>query len=114
MGTQMRSGKFLILFAASLFVTGVLAVCLSPVIIAGGLRLWATRVARQGGLEIELGRIDAPFLGPVVIHNLHVTSDPAAPFRVDAATSRLEMDLNLPAVLGATDNRALRSLRTEG
>lgn len=110
----MRFGKFLILFAAALFIGGVLTVCLSPLIVAGGLRLWAARVARQGNLQIELGRIEAPFLSPVIIHNLHITSDPAAPFRVDAATSRLEVDLNLPAVFRASDNRLLRALRTEG
>jgi hypothetical protein len=110
----MRFGKFLILFAAALLIAGVLAVYLSPLIVAGGLRLWAGRVARQGGLQIELGRIEAPFLGPVVIHNLHITSGPAAPFRVDAATAHLEMDLNLRAVFRASDNRLLRALRTEG
>jgi hypothetical protein len=46
------------------------------------LRLWAARIARQGGLQIELGRIEAPFLSPVIIHNLHITSDPAAPFSI--------------------------------
>jgi hypothetical protein len=110
----MRSGKFLILFAAALFVAGVLTVCLSPLMVAGGVRLWAARIARQGKLQIELGKIEAPFLSPVIIHNLHIISDPSAPFRVDVATSRLEMDLNLPAISRASDNRMLHALRTGG
>src|SRR3954468_15447312 len=109
----MRSGKFLIIFGASLFVAGVLAVCFSPLLVAGGLRLWAARVARHGGLRIELGRIEAPFLGPVVIQNAHITSDSAALFQVDATAPRLEADLNLAAMFGASDNRMLRTLRSE-
>jgi hypothetical protein len=110
----MRSGKFLIIFGGSLFVAGLLAVCFSPLLVAGGLRLWAARVARQGGLRIALGQIEAPFLGPVIVRSVHVTSDPAALFQIDAATPRLEADLNLAAMFGASDNRMLRALRSEG
>ncbi|HKP04166.1 MAG TPA: hypothetical protein VJU77_12505 [Chthoniobacterales bacterium] len=109
----MRSGKLLIIFGASLFVAGVLAVCFSPLLVAAGLRLWASRVARQGGLRIELGQIEAPFLGPVIIHDVHVTRDSTAVFQVNAATPRLEVDLNLAAMIGASDNRMLRALRSE-
>jgi hypothetical protein len=109
----MRSGKFLIIFGASLFVAGVLAVCFFPLLVAGGLRLWAGRVGRQGGLRIELGQIEAPFLGPVVFHNVQISSDSAALFQVNAATPRLEADLNLAAMFGASDNRMLRTLRSE-
>ncbi|MEY2528006.1 MAG: hypothetical protein QOJ05_96, partial [Verrucomicrobiota bacterium] len=110
----MRSGRFLIIFGGSLFVAGLLAVCFSPLLVAGGLRLWAARVARQGGLRIALGQIEAPFLGPVIVHSVHVTSDPAALFQIDAATPRLEADLNLAAMFGASDDRMLRALRSEG
>jgi len=109
----MRSGKFLIIVGATLFVAGVLAVCFSPLLVAGGLRLWAGRVGRQGGLRIELGQIEAPFLGPVVIHNVRITSDSAALFQVNAATARLEADLNLAAMFGTSDNRLLRALRSD-
>src|SRR5205085_1592552 len=74
---------------------------------------WAGRVGRQGGLRIELGQIEAPFLGPVVIHNVHISSDSAALFQVNAATPRLEADLNLAALFGASDSRMLRSLRSD-
>lgn len=110
----MRSGKFLVIFSASLFVAGVLTVCLSPLLVAGGLRLWAARAARQGHLQIALGRIEAPFLGPVIVHDLHVTSDSSALFRVDAVAPRLEIDLNLAAALGLSDGRSLRALRADG
>ena len=88
----MRRKRFLIIFCASLFVAALLAILFAPLIVATGLRLWMTRVARQQGLRVETERIEAPFLRPVVIHKLRLTNGPNAPFRVDSAVSRLEMD----------------------
>jgi hypothetical protein len=105
----MRPRKILLLFCAVLLVASVLVVCLSPFIVAGGLRLWIARAARQGGLSIELGKIDAPLLRPVVIEKLRITSAPDAPFRVTIEAPRLELDLNLAAIFSRARGRLLRS-----
>jgi len=71
------------------------------------------RVSRQQGLQIEAERIEAPFLRPVIVHNLRLSNRTTAPFRINGAVTRLEMDLNLRALFtGST--RALRSVAAEG
>ena len=109
----MRFKKFLLLFCASLLVAGVLAVCLTPLVVAGGLRLWATRTARQEGLRIEFGEIEAPLLRPVIVHKLQIASHADASFRVTIEASRVELDLNFAAIFNRSRGRFLRSLTVE-
>ena len=109
----MRPKKFLILFFASLLVAGILVVCLAPLIVAGGLRLWVARTARQEGLSIELGKIEAPLWRPVIIQNLRIATQPDAPFRVTIEAPRVELALNLAALFGRAQGRLLHSLSAD-
>jgi hypothetical protein len=109
----MRFKKFLLLFCGSLLVVGVLAVCLAPLAVAGGLRFWIARTARQEGLRIEFGKIEAPLLRPVVVHKLQIASQADAPFRVMVEASRVELDLNFAAIFNQSRGRFLRSLTVE-
>jgi hypothetical protein len=109
----MRPKKFLILFCASLLVAGVLVVCLAPLIVAGGLRLWVARTARQEGLSIELGKIEAPLWRPVIIQNLRIATQPDAPFRVTIEAPRVELALNLAALFGRAQGRLLHALSAD-
>src|SRR6202011_4371971 len=76
-GMQLK--RSLILVPAASLIVGVLVVCLGPLIMANGLRLWAERVARREGFELQLDNIEAPLLRPMVVRNLRVESGPAAP-----------------------------------
>ena len=109
----MRFKKFLFVFCGLLLVTGVLAVCLTPLVVAGGLRLWATLAARQDGLRIEFEKIEAPLLRPVVVHKLQIASQTGAPFRVVVEASRVELDLNFAAIFDRSRGRLLRSITVE-
>src|ERR1700758_2433652 len=51
---------------------GLLAIALAPFSVSNGLRLWVWWKSRQEGLSVSADKIDAPFLQPVVIRNLHV------------------------------------------
>jgi len=108
----MRPKRFLILFCVALVAAGVLIIAFAPLLVAGGLRLWMARVARQQGLRIETERIEAPFLRPVIVHKLRVTNEADAPFRIDCAASRLEMDLNLAGIF-TRSSRPVRTLNAE-
>lgn len=110
----MRLKKFLLLFFGSVLLAGVLAVVLAPLLVAGGLRLWVARAARQEGLRIEFGKIETPLLRPVVLHSLQITSHPEAQFRVRVESSRVELALNLGAIFSRTRGQVLRSLTTDG
>ncbi|MEN3368081.1 MAG: hypothetical protein V7609_224 [Verrucomicrobiota bacterium] len=109
----MRFKRLLILSGGALIIAALLTVFLAPFAVASGLRLWVASVARQEKLQIELGQIEAPFLGPVVVHNLHITNDSTAPFRIDASTPRLEFALNLAAIFTTSRGRILRTLSAE-
>lgn len=109
----MRFKKILILSGGALIVAAVLTVLLAPFAVASGFRLWVAHVARQERLQIEVGQIEAPFLRPVVVHDLRVTSDSTAPFRIDAATPRLEFDLNLAGVFSSSRGRVLRTISAD-
>jgi hypothetical protein len=77
------------------------------------LRLWAARTARQEGLRIEFGKIEAPLLRPVVVHKLQIASHADAPFRVMVEASRVELELNFAAIFNRSHGRFLRSLTVE-
>lgn len=108
----MQRKRFLILILAALFVAAVLVVCLAPLIVANGVRIWAERVARREGLQLQLEKIEAPLLRPVVVRNLRVESGPAAPFLIKCVASRLELDLSLSGIFAGA-RRPLRALKIE-
>jgi hypothetical protein len=83
-----RTRLLLLLFA--LLLLALLDALFSPFLVAQGVRRWLQWAARQEGLVAEVGKIDAPFLGPVKISELH--------FRSPEGSSR-EIDLHLWDVL---------------
>jgi hypothetical protein len=109
----MRMGRLVLISAATLLVVALLLVCFAPLIVAGGLRIWAQHLAQREGLRLELGEIEAPFLRPVVVRNLRATSDPALPFQIECTAPQLELSLNLAALL-AGSKRPLRYLQVDG
>jgi hypothetical protein len=109
----MRLKRFLVLFGASLFIIAVLVVCLAPFVVPVGLRWWVSRLAGREGLQIEFGKIEAPFLHPMVIHDVRIASTPDAAFLTTGAAPRLEMDLNFWAIFDNSRGRLLRSFTAD-
>ena len=69
--------RFFILLLVLLLLAGLDAL-LAPFLVAQGVRRWLEWAARREGLVAEIGKIDAPFLGPVRISELHLRSDRTA------------------------------------
>src|SRR3954452_15585103 len=109
----MRGKRLLLIFAAALLIVILLAVCFAPLLVAGGLRVWAQRAARREGLRLELGEIEAPFLRPVIVTNLRLRSDPGLPFQIDCTAPRVELGLNLSGIFSGA-KRPLRDLQVDG
>jgi autotransporter translocation and assembly factor TamB len=109
----MRARRLLLISAAALLIAFLLAVCFAPLIVAGGLRVWAQRAAHREGLHLELGEIRAPFLRPVVIRNLRLRSEPGQPFQIDCTAPRVELGLNLSGIFSGS-KRPLRDLQVDG
>jgi hypothetical protein len=109
----MRARRSLLIFTAALLVAILLVVCFAPLIVAGGLRMWAQRAAHREGLRLELDAIEAPFLRPVIVRNLRLHSDPGLPFQIDCTAPRVELGLNLSGIFSGA-KRPLRDLQVDG
>ena len=109
----MRVKRSLVVTMAGLLMAAALVFAFAPFLVAGGLRAWAQRVARREGLLLEIGKIEAPLLRPVVIRDLRFRTDGAAPFQIDCALSRMEVELNLSAIFTKA-GRPVRALNVEG
>ena len=78
---------------------GVSVFWISPMGVARGVRAWLWWQARQQGLKIEIGKINAPFLRPVVLQRLHVTSAGNAPCQIELQAGQVIVDLQLARIL---------------
>jgi hypothetical protein len=103
-----------LLIGLSILLVAVLTIFLAPLSVSSGLRLWAWWHARQQGLQIELGKIDARFLRPAVIHNLRISDANGASFHSEIRADRVIVDLNMARILAGAPGRAIRSLSIEG
>src|SRR5262249_12125934 len=66
----------------------------APFLVAQGVRRWLEWAARQEGLVAEIGKIDAPFLGPVKISELRLRSDLKSSRQVDIHLLHILADLD--------------------
>jgi hypothetical protein len=88
---------------------GLAAILFAPLSIGSTLRLWIWWNARQQKLTVKIDKIDTPFLRPVVLHGLRITSLSDAAVRVDVRIDQATVALNLKAILLRTRERALRN-----
>lgn len=109
----MRLRKPLVVVATSLAAGTVLAVLLSPFIVANCLRLWAERTARREGLRLQIDKINAPLLRPVTVENLRIDGAAGRPFQINCTAKHLEFDLSLAGILTGS-RRPLRALNIHG
>lgn len=73
----------------------VLTIALAPFAVSNGVRLWVWWFARQEGFVASIDKLEAPFLRPIVIRQLHLKSvrDDALRVDVTATDARLTLDL---------------------
>src|SRR6266702_6841311 len=103
----------LFLFTFLVLLAALLAIVFAPVAVSNGLRLWVWWKSRQEGLAVSIDKIDAPFLRPVVIRSLHITTPPAAAFHIDLTAAGANFDLNLNRILLYRRGHAIRNLSIE-
>src|SRR2546430_13046389 len=68
----------------------LLTIVFAPFAVSNGLRLWIWWAARQEGFVASIDKVDASFLRPVVIRQLHLKSVRDNAFRVDLTATRSE------------------------
>jgi hypothetical protein len=86
------------------------ATWLTPFFVAHGVRWWLSWRARQEGFMVNIDKVDAPFLRPVVIRHLRLRNAHDDALRVDLAVSDVMFDLNFKHILLHRRGRAIRNL----
>ena len=100
---------------AALAIVGVFLIVLSaPFVVSQGVRLWLSWEARQQNLDLKIDKISAPFLGPVVLREVHITSAPANAFSLDLKAAQATISLNLKNIILRRSGRAVRVLSIDG
>jgi hypothetical protein len=88
----------------------LIALAVSPLLVADGVRAWIWWTARQEKLTVKIDKVEAPFLRPVLLRNVSLTSAPNALFRIEARATQITMRLNFKHILLRTRDRALRNV----
>ena len=91
----------------------LLTVWLTPSGVSNGVRLWAWHKGQEHGLTVTIDKIDAPFLRPVVISGLRVTSTRTDAFHIDLTAKQAIFDLNFNRILLHKRGHAIRHLTIE-
>jgi hypothetical protein len=104
----LRNRIFLI--SLVIVVVAVAAVLLAPMTISSGVRLWVWWFARQEGFVATIDSIDAPFLRPIVIGQMHLKSVRDDAVRVDVTIVDARVVLNLKHILLHLSGRDIRNI----
>jgi hypothetical protein len=101
--------KRLLRITLLVLLAGLVALLFAPLLVGSGLRFWIWWNARQQNLTVKIDKIETPFLRPVVLHDLRITSVSNAAVRVDVRVDQATVALNLQAIFLRTRERALRN-----
>src|SRR5882762_6907248 len=99
-----------VLVSLFLLLAALLAVWLTPFAVSHGVRWWIWSRARQEGFTVNIDKIDAPFLRPVVIRQLRLTNAHDDTLRVDLTITDALFDLDFKHILLHRRGRAIRNL----
>ncbi|HEY2569515.1 MAG TPA: hypothetical protein VGI25_09370 [Candidatus Udaeobacter sp.] len=93
-----------------LLVAALLAVWFTPFAVSHGVRWWIWWRAKQEGFTVNIDGVDAPFLRPVVIRQLHLTTAHDDALRVDLTLTDAMFDLDFKHIILHRRGRAIRTL----
>ncbi len=97
---------------ASLFLllAALLTVSFTPFAVSHGVRWWVWWRAREEGFTVNIDKIEAPFLRPIVIRQLRLRNTHDDALRVDLTVTDAMFDLNFKHILLHRRGRAIRNL----
>src|SRR6478735_6060116 len=91
-------------------IVALAAVLVAPIAVSKGVRLWVWWFARQEGFVATIDGIDAPFLRPIVIRQIHLKSIRNDAIRVDITVLDARVGLNLKHVFLHLSGRDIRNI----
>jgi len=102
--TRLLLGALFVLLAV------LIVIWFTPFAVSNGIRLWVWWNARQEGLIVKIDKIDAPFLRPVTLRGLNITSTSDNAFRIELTATQASAALNLKSIMLRRGGRAIRSV----
>jgi hypothetical protein len=88
----------------------ILTLVLAPFVISNCVRLWVWWFARQEGFVATIDKVEAPFLRPIVIHQLHLKTVRDDALRMDVTATDTRLGLGLKHILLHTGGHDIRDL----
>jgi len=85
-------------------------VLLAPMAVSNGVRLWVWWFARQEGFVATIENVDAPFLRPIVIRQIHLKNVHDDAVRVDVTVLDARIVLNLKHIFLHLKGRDIRDI----
>jgi hypothetical protein len=86
------------------------AVLLAPIAVSNGIRLWVWWFARQEGFVATIDGVDAPFLRPIVIGQIHLKTIRDDAVRIDVTMIDARIVLNLKHIFLHLSGRDIRNI----
>jgi hypothetical protein len=86
------------------------AVLLAPIAVSNGVRLWVWWFARQEGFVANIDSVNAPFLRPIAIGQIHLKSMRDDAVRIDVTIIDTRITLNLKHILLHLRGRDIRNI----
>ena len=93
-----------------LLLAALLAVWFTPFAVAHGVRWWIWWRARQEGFTVNIDKVDAPFLRPVLIRQLRLRNTHDDSLRFDLTITDALFDLDFKHIFLHRQGRAVRNL----
>ena len=106
----MPSKNRIFLIILVIVVVALVAVLLAPMAVSNGVRLWVWWFARQEGFVVTVDRVDAPFLRPIVISQIHLKSVHDDAIRVDVTIIDARVVLSLKHIFLHLSGRDIRNI----
>ena len=107
-----RKNHLMLVILLALLLTLVIIV-FAPFAVSNGVRFWIWWRARQEGFVVSVEGIDAPFLSPLVIHEIHLKSTRDNALRIEVTATDAKVALNLKHLLLHMRGRLIRNLSIE-
>ena len=99
----MRKNRLLLISLATLMVV-LGTIVFAPFVVSNGLRIWLHWQAHRQQLKIELTKIKAPFLRPISIERIRVTSESGQATQIEFTAEKTILHLSLAKILIGRDN----------
>src|SRR5438876_11297884 len=107
-----RKNHLILVILLALLLTLVI-VAFAPFAVSNGVRFWIWWRARQQGFVVSVDGIDAPFLSPLVIHEIHLKSTRDNALRIEVTATDVKVALNFKHLLLHMRGRLIRNLSIE-